>query len=77
MQARQAPDTAKTVPGLIEFLLSRVLSWRCLGTGYRTDFCEAARDLMRSTSWSSAGSQALPDLRCIAWALKSHCSASL
>ena len=28
---RQAPDTAKTVPGLIHFLLSQVLSWRCLG----------------------------------------------
>jgi len=29
-------DTNKTVPGLIENLLSQVLSWRCLCTGYRT-----------------------------------------
>jgi len=31
----QCRDTAKPVPGLIEFLLSQVLAWRCLGTGYR------------------------------------------
>ncbi len=32
---RQAPDTPKPVPGLIENVLSQVLSWRCLGRASR------------------------------------------